>query len=349
VRFVDNSVAGRDTTWTAGLRYRPIDDIEFRGNVTESIRAPSITELFTPESTIATFANDPCDSRFIDQGNVPATRAANCAADGITQPFQSIIVNASQRGTLSGNPNLDSEIAESLTFGMVLRPRFVENLTLSVDWFDIEIGNAIESQTATDILTACYDSSDFEAEATCDLFTRDAQGQISGIETGFFNLGLVEFAGLQTSMSWLTGLGNYGDLNVSLNHLYTDKQIETPGSGNAVRLDGEIGRSKHRVTATTTWSFGDWKVFNQFRWLDGAVFNNADDEFSRTVPGVGSWFVMDTGVSYAVNDNIDLQLNVDNLLDREMPWPAAASANGETTYFSGVMGRYATVTARARF
>lgn len=349
VRFVDNSVAGHDTTWTAGLRYRPIDDIEFRGNLTESIRAPSITELFTPESIDVVFANDPCDERFIDQGNVPATRAANCAADGITQPFQSFIVNASQRATVSGNPDLDSEIAESSTFGVVLRPRFIDNLTMSVDWFDIEIANAIENLSATDILTACYDSSAFPAESSCELFTRDAAGQIASLQTGFVNVGLVEFKGLQSSVSWLAGLGNYGDLNLTLNHLYTDEQLETPGSGNTVELDGQIGRSKHRVTATATWSAGDWRVFNQFRWLDSAVFNNADDEFSRTVPGVGSWFVMDTGIVYSLNENIELQLNIDNLLDREMPYPAAASAFGETTYFSGVMGRYATFTARARF
>jgi outer membrane receptor protein involved in Fe transport len=265
------------------------------------------------------------------------------------QPFSSIIVNASQPGTLSGNPDLSSEIAESVTFGVILRPRFLDDLALSVDWFDIEIGNAIETQSATDILTACYDSSAFATEATCDLFTRDAAGQVSGIETGFLNLGLVEFAGLQSSLSWATGLGDYGDLNLSLNHLYTDKQHETPGSGNTVRLEGTIGRSKHRVTATANWSMGDWTVFNQFRWLDGAVFSNADDEFSRTVRGVGSWFVMDTSILYALNDNIELQLNIDNLLDREMPFPAAASGFGETTYFSGIMGRYATLTARASF
>ena len=349
VRFVDNSVAGQDTTWTAGLRYRPIEDIEFRGNFTESIRAPSITELFTPESTVFVFANDPCDERFIDQGNVPATRAANCAADGIAQPFQSFIVNASQEATLSGNPELDSEIAESSTFGVVLRPRFLENFTMSVDWFDIEIANAIENLQAVDILNACYDSSAFPAEPACELFTRDATGQISSLQTGFVNVGLIEFKGLQSSVSWLTGLGNYGDLNLTLNHLYTDEQLETPGSGNTVQLDGQIGRSTHRVSANVTWSMGDWTVFNQFRWLDGAVFDNSDDEFSRTVPGVPSWFVMDAGILYALNDNIDLQLNIDNLLDRDMPYPAAASAFGETTYFSGVMGRYATFTARARF
>jgi outer membrane receptor protein involved in Fe transport len=305
--------------------------------------------LFTPESTVFVFANDPCDERFIDQGNVPATRAANCAADGIAQPFQSFIVNASQEATLSGNPELDSEIAESSTFGVVLRPRFLENFTMSVDWFDIEIANAIENLQAVDILNACYDSSAFPAEPACELFTRDATGQISSLQTGFVNVGLIEFKGLQSSVSWLTGLGNYGDLNLTLNHLYTDEQLETPGSGNTVQLDGQIGRSTHRVSANVTWSMGDWTVFNQFRWLDGAVFDNSDDEFSRTVPGVPSWFVMDAGILYALNDNIDLQLNIDNLLDRDMPYPAAASAFGETTYFSGVMGRYATFTARARF
>ncbi len=150
-------------------------------------------------------------------------------------------------------------------------------------------------------------------------------------------------------LSWSTSLDNYGDLDLSLNHLYTDKQHETPGSGNTMRLEGTIGRSKHRVSATATRSLGDWTVFNQFRWLDGAVFSNADDEFTRTVPGVGSWLVVDTGIAYALNDNIELQLNIDNLLDREMPYPAAASGLGETTYFSGVMGRCATFTARARF
>ena len=349
IRFVDNSVAGRDNTWTAGLRYRPLEDIEFRGNVTESIRAPSITELFTPESTVFVFANDPCDERFIDQGNVPSTRAANCAADGIQQPFQSFIVNASQEATLSGNPDLDSEVAESFTYGVILRPRFLQNFTMSVDWFDIEIGNAIENLAATDILNACYDSSAFPAESACELFTRDPAGQISSLQTGFVNVGLVEFRGLQSAVSYATGLGRFGDLNLTLNHLYTEDQLETPGSGNTVQLDGQIGRSQHRVTASATWSLGDWTVFNQFRWLDSAVFDNSDDEFTRTVPGVPSWFVMDTSIQYALNDNIDFQLNIDNLLDRDMPYPAAASALGETTYFSGVMGRYATFTARARF
>jgi outer membrane receptor protein involved in Fe transport len=331
------------------LRYRPVDDVEFRGNYTESIRAPSITELFTPKSTIFAFANDPCDERYIGQGNVPAVRSANCAADGIVQPFQSFIVNASQQVSLSGNPDLNSEIAESYTYGVILRPRFLEGLTASFDWFDIEITNAIESLTATDILRACYDSSAFPNEPACSLFDRDAEGQIADVRTGFVNVGLVEFAGLQSVLSYGLSLGNLGDLDFSVSHLYSEQHLETPGSGNTLRLDGQVGESKNRVTATVTWSKNDWTVFNQIRYLSSVVFNNADEENTRNVPGLPSWTTFDTSVNYALNDNVDLQLNIDNLFNRKAPYASIASAFGETTYFSGILERYATFTVRARF
>ena len=355
VRFVDNSVAGEDTTWTAGLRFGPIDDIEIRGNFTESIRAPSITELFTPASTVFAFANDPCDERFINQGNVPETRAANCAADGIVQPFQSLIVNASQQVTLSGNTNLDSEVAESVTYGVVLRPRFIDGLTASFDWFDIEIANAVETATTTDILRACYDSSSFATEPSCQLFTRDATGQISGAQTGFQNVGLVEISALQSAISYGMSLGNFGDLNLTLTHLYTEQHLETPGSGNTVRLDGQVGRSKDRVNLNAIWSLNDWTVFAQARYLSGVVFDNSDDfdasdgSATRNVPGLPSWTVFDASVAYALNDHIDLQLNIDNLFDRAAPFASIASGNGESTYFSGILERYAMLTVRARF
>jgi outer membrane receptor protein involved in Fe transport len=352
IRFVDNSVAGNDTTWTAGLRYRPIEDIEFRGNKTESIRAPSITELFTPESNIFSFANDPCDSQYIGQGNVPATRAANCAADGIVQPFDSLIASASQQGTLSGNPNLVSEVAESLTFGVVLRPRFLKGFTASVDWFDIEIQNAIENLLVVDILNACYDSTSFPDESACSLFQRNATGQIIDYQSGFVNVGLVEFTGIQTVISYNTELGRFGSLDVGLNHLYTDKHTETPGSGNTVQFDGEIGAATHRVNLNATWYKEKWTVFTQVRWIDSSVFDNRDTEFSRNISGVGSWTNVDATAVYSIRDNIDLQVTIENLFDNDAPYGAVAgseSHSGIVTYFPGIRGRYATFTVRAFF
>lgn len=348
-RLVDNSINGSDVTWTAGGRYQPISDVEFRGNYTKSIRSPSITELFTPTSRINTFASDPCDSRFIDQGNFPDRRAANCSSDGINQPFQSFIVNASQPGTLSGNQELQNESAKSWTIGAILRPSFLEGFTASIDWMDIDISNAIETLNATDILNACYDSADFAGEASCDLFTRDAGGQVTNVSTGFVNVGQLEFSGLISSISYGHGLGEYGDMNYTLNHIYTENLVETVGAGNPNRNDGEIGNSKHRVNATATWSKDKWRVYSQYRWLDSAVFDNADTETSRDVLGVDAWFNVDAGIGYEVNDQIGLQLNVDNLFNVNAPFAAVAAGNGIQAYFPSILERYVTFTVRGTF
>jgi outer membrane receptor protein involved in Fe transport len=348
-RYVDNSVAGSDTTWTAGLRYQPIADLEFRGNITESIRAPSITELFTPESTIGIFAADPCDARFVASGNFPATRSANCSADGIGQPFNSIIASAAILGTTSGNPELESEIANSFTYGVIIRPRWLDGLTVSVDWFDIEIDNAIEDLSATAIMNACYDSPAFPAEPACRLFTRDAQGQVDTIRTGFVNATLLEFQGVQSAISFSQEFDRLGMITWRLNHLYTDRYRRTIGSGNPVRLDGRIGRSRHRITTSLTWAKNRWSWFTQFRWLDEAVFDNSDDEFTRDVSGVGDWFIVDTSVSYSWDDRFEVQLNVDNVFNEGPPKPCVTDYGCQQAYFPGVLGRYAMISARARF
>ena len=250
---------------------------------------------------------------------------------------------------MSGNPNLDSEIAESSTIGIILRPRFLDSFTLSVDWFDIEITNAIESLEVEDILIACYDSSGFTGEPACGLFDRGPGGQVIDYRSGFVNVGLIEFTGIQTVISYATELGRFGSLDLGLNHLYTDEHIETPGSGNARQLDGEVGESTHRVNLTATWYNEKWTWFNQIRWIDAAVFDNTDTEFTRDVSGVGDWTTVDSTLVYAFRDNMDVRLTIENLFDDDAPYPAVAGTGGITTYFPGIRGRYATFTVRAFF
>ncbi len=198
-------------------------------------------------------------------------------------------------------------------------------------------------------MIACYDSSNFTSEPACNLFDRDATGQVIDARTGFVNVGLVEFAGVQTVLSYDIELGNFGNIILDLNHLYTEKHIETPGSGNSRQLSGQIGYSENRVNLGGTWTKNQWTVFGQLRWLDGAVFDNPDDEFTRDVSGVDDWFVADMSVVYAFNDEFDLQLNIDNVLDEDPPYGAMADFAGITTYYPGVRGRYLTLTARMQF
>ncbi len=223
---------------------------------------------------------------------------------------------------------------------------------MSVDWFDIEIGNAIENLNLNDIMTACYDSSAFTSEPSCGLFTRDGAGQVVDFRTGYVNVSVVEFAGLQATMQFATDIGRFGDVNISLDYLYTEKHLETPGSGNTQRFDGEIGESAHRVTAGVSWNISKWTWFNQFRWLDSAVFDNTDNEFSRDIKGVDDWLVVNSSLAYQFTDDLNARLTVDNLLDNDAPFAATAgelAGIGIVTYYPGILGRYVRLQANYRF
>ena len=98
-----------------------------------------------------------------------------------------------------------------------------------------------------------------------------------------------------------------------------------------------------------TWYKNDWAVFTQIRWLDAAVFDNTDTEFSRDVKGVGEWTTVDTTVVYSFRDNMDIRVTVENLFDNDAPYAAPAGTGGISTYFPGIRGRYATFTVRAAF
>tara|TARA_E500000331_G_C17268721_1_gene718204 strand:+ start:792 stop:1283 length:492 start_codon:yes stop_codon:yes gene_type:complete len=93
---------------------------------------------------------------------------------------------------LSGNASLVSEIAESTTYRIIFRPGLLDGFMASVDLFDIEIDNAIESLPIEDIMLACYDSASFP-DAACNNFTRDGGNQVRRISKAVFDNSDAEF------------------------------------------------------------------------------------------------------------------------------------------------------------
>src|SRR5581483_2598330 len=232
IRRVDNSIAGTSNTWTGGGRYAPVSDILFRGNKTVSIRAPAITELFLPTSTSTEFSNDPCDKNFVDQGQVPALRKKNCESQGInTATFNSNVVNATATGVTSGNQNLQSETADSYTYGVVLRPHWVPRLNIAVDYIDIKMTNAIQELNLQDLMDECYDSTDFPNNPACSHFTRNAQHQVVSYSDGFINAGLLHFQGITASGDYTLDLPwNVGSLEARASYLDTRQLVLQVGS-----------------------------------------------------------------------------------------------------------------------
>ena len=347
-RRVDNSIAGDATTYTYALRWSPVEDVQFRGNKTKSIRAPSVTELFTPSASTTSFANDPCDKTFVGQGSVPATREANCAAAIVgynPQNFTSNAVNASVLGTTSGNTGLQSEVAFSKTFGAVLRPRWVPKLNISVDYIDIALKEAIESLTLTDNLDACYDSTNFPDNPSCSTFTRNAAGQITNFHAGFVNAGLLEFTGIQAALDYTFELPwALGSLETSAHYLDTQRLKSQIATAAPLDISGQIGYSKNKGSIDLLYANRGFSWDWQGIFIGPAQFSNQNTPTSQDILGVGAWWLINSTIGMKFTPAFQVRFIVDNVFNKQPPFPALAGttgnyAPGTTTYFSGILGR----------
>jgi len=360
-RRVDNSIAGNATTWTAGLRWSPVQDIQIRGNKTKSIRAPAITELFLPASTSFEFANDPCDKNYVAQGTAPATRAKNCAAAGIdTATFVSNVVNATAKGTTSGNATLTSETADSKTFGIVIRPRWIPRLVMSVDYIEINLTNAIEQLNLQEIMDACYDSTDYPNNPSCSQFTRNAAGQVTSYHDGFVNAGLLDFQGITATADYTLDLPrNFGSIQWRVNYLDTRKLLQQVGSASPNNLLGELGTTiatpHSKGALDMMYKNGPFSLYWQALYTGGFNFDNNDTATSKDVLRVNPWWLMNATLGYDVKKTLQFRFIINNVFDKEPPFPALAAGTGgnfasaTTLYFPGIIGRTYQLSVDYRF
>ena len=367
-RRVDNSIAGTATTWTAGLRWAPIQDMQFRGNKTRSIRAPAVTELFLPSVPSYSFANDPCDVNYIGQGAVPATRAANCAAAGIPPGFTSNVVNATALGTTSGNTHLTSETADSEAIGLVLRPHWAPHFNVAIDYIDIKVTNAIAQLDLTTIMDSCYDAADYPNNKYCSLFQRNAQGQVVNFQSGFVNAGSLHFTGVTVGLDYTFDVpsfgrapGSLGSLELRANYLDTQRLSQQIGNVPVSSLAGQLGGAntfgnavKSKGTLDLAYHKGGFGWSWQGQFVGSANFQNINPPNFQDYMGVHRWWVINSTLAYQFPRHVSARLIVDNVFDKQPPFPALAASGGNYTqalslYFSGVMGRYFLIAADAQF
>lgn len=140
VRATDYSTSGYVTTWKVGATWSPIEDIRFRVTRSRDIRAPNLQELF---------------------------QAGGSNTNNVIDPFNND-VSVQYTGFQTGNLDLIPEEADTLGVGIVLQPRFLPGFSASVDYFNIELENAIDTVAAQDIVDRCFEG----AQSFCDAITR---------------------------------------------------------------------------------------------------------------------------------------------------------------------------------
>lgn len=205
--------------WNLGGIWAPSPDLRLRAGYARAIRAPTQTNLFGALNQ--TFLNglvDPCSqNRIRDNPN----RVANCAAAGVpttqtfngsTEPFTNVPA-AGISGFNGSNPNLEEERSTSLTIGAVLQPRAIPGLTFTVDYYDIEIKNAILTLGAQTIIDQCYDAPGGIDNQFCRAITRNPNGTFAGQENVNHAGGIVNFP--RTGSSFTQGPFNFARVKTS--------------------------------------------------------------------------------------------------------------------------------------
>jgi outer membrane receptor protein involved in Fe transport len=357
-RYIWNSLAGNDPTYTIGGRYAPVASFAFRGAYTRAVRAPSVTEAFNPKSQAYYFAVDPCDQTQIVNGPNPAARGANCAAAGVPAGFNALSNQRSFLGYSFGNPFLQNEKSDSYTAGVTFTPTFVRGLTVTADYVNVVLKNAISEFSASQVVAACYDSSNYPANQFCSLVQRDATHQISNVGTTYFNSAKLRYKGILADVKYQFAtpfLGHASSVSAALNYQYLDTLTTEVTAGAKPRIDdNSVGYSRHKGTATFNYENTGFDYQLQVQYIGSANIDNNSPANFYSIQRYSPVAYVNMAVRYDVTPHLTVRASVDNILDTKPPYPyplngASAQGDPNQVYFQGILGTFVRVGAGVHF
>jgi iron complex outermembrane recepter protein len=366
-RASDYSTVGSTSSWNVGLDWQINDWVRLRAIEAESTRAPNINELFSPPSqTFPTGLNDPCNGVSASDTGTLAERcladpgvAANIAANGVFTLNQSDLQGIS--GFNRGNSGLKEEVGKSTTIGLVITPQgMLEDFGLTIDYFDIEIEDAIVPTPRQFILDQCYEGD----TSFCQFITRRATslgtnsaGSLEFIDSADSNSGGEMNEGIDLTLSYSGDVGP-GRLNSRFAYTYVieGSVIPLPGAAEDPYV-GELGASEHRANLNVSYDWDAWSVNVGATYIGEASFDDqflAGFDIAPGSVGVDAEIYVDTQVTYQLTDDISLYAGVDNLFDPEppailtgIPGNSTGTETDAGTY--DPIGRRWYIGARARF
>ncbi len=349
-------------TFAAGISWTPVSDLRFRGQFQRAVRAPNVFNLFSAQNTGLFNATDPCS------GAVPTATVAQCAFTGLPASQYGLLPTnpaVQENQVTGGNPLLNPEKSNTYTFGVVMQPRWIDGLTVSVDYFDISIKDAITAIPPLTTLTQCIQTGD---PNFCGLIQRDRDGslfaspvppagspfQFAGVQATVVNIAQVDTRGIDVAASYGldmadVGLGGWGSLNWNYvsTFLMENSSIPVPGVTTTVECKGLYRGGcggpnpeyRHRLLTTwqTPWNIditATWRHFSGVQLAagqqTGGVFvspgNILDDNLDSAE-------YLDLAAQFYVRENLTLRAGVQNVFGRDpelSTLAGTAPGNGDT-------------------
>lgn len=352
------------STWKAEALWAPIPDITFRASINRAQRAPTVVEAFQGSNIsygrITTAYNDICAPTVIGTTIDPVTgqqvpvygapRASRevCAATGLADNLYGsptlacpTDVGCTRR---SGGFTVDPETAYTKTFGVVLRPRFLPGLTVSVDRFLIDLNDSIGYNDYDYFSNGCIATgSDF----FCRMFVRNADGTLysdpgDNPATGYIRAGTTNYYkskshGWDFQGQYALPLGDAGRLDFDFAGSLTtlaggqDSPI-LPKYNCAGYYGGGCGQliPKWTHSLRTTYTTGDRFFSASLNWRHLGpltnVTNSGDPALGWTEAGeretfyrIDAYDYFDLALNFRVNEAYSFRISANNIFDKTPP------------------------------
>jgi iron complex outermembrane receptor protein len=320
-----------------GVEWVPVEDMLVRATFAEGFRAPSITELFAPQTQSAPSYSDPCRNYGTSGAN--STVTANCQADGLAPDFNP---DSQAAAVLGGNPGLIPEDSESFTAGIVYSG--FDNFSIALDYFDIEITNGVGTAGVNNVAEGCYNSAGFSSPL-CDLIKgskygpidtpphptsprRNVSGILSGVLLTNANLSTFQTSGIDFDFTYTTEMMG-GEVKASVNgtllndYSYSliegEEMVEVAGYFAEDQWEGRPATfNELKVNATVTYTADDYSVNVSTRYFSETDDINGTENTYDAIAEAA--FYIDLQGTYFINDNYSVSGGVRNLMDEEPPY-----------------------------
>ncbi len=372
-RLSDYNTVGKVNAYKLDGNWEVVDGFRLRGGYQRAVRAPSIGELYSPQNqNYPSISEDPCAyNSSYRAGSNAATVRTLCLAQGVPAAIidSYTYTNTQVNALTGGNPDLKEETADTYNAGFVWTPRFdnplLQRLSLSVDYYSIDIKNAIGTIDATTALDKCYSASGNPTGSTtnyyCSLFKRNsATGEIDTLTLTNLNLAEYKTSGVDFQVDWGFGLGavglndNYGSIKVNVVGSYLDSfKVQSLPGEEFVELKGTIGNTQLSSTAV---SHPEWKYTTSVSYLIGPVelgarwryIGNMVDasDASEKISAVNYY---DLNATWKITDTYSIRGGVTNLTNKQPPYFSSyVQANTDPSTYD-VLGRRFFMAIKAKF
>jgi iron complex outermembrane receptor protein len=348
VRYSDYESIGDDTTNKYAARWKPIEDLMFRASYSEGFRAPGIGELFGSAARFDQTIDDPCSG--LNAGSDP-TIVANCGTLGVPTDGSYTQFNSQISVTTGGNENLEAETSDNYMYGVVYSPSWVENIgwidavEFELNYFDIEVDDAIQALDAQVQLSGCVASLD---TSLCNGISRTPNGVINGFANALTNIGGIETKGYDFTVTYASPDTAYGSFTARWQSSYLDEYTESiPTENGFVDLDlkgtekGDPERAFPELKSNLylDWMYNNWHVGWTMRYIDDmtercpdiATGENLCSNEAGGTNELSDVYYNDVQVTWRPETSIgdiSLQVGANNLFDEDPPECYSCALNG---------------------